>query len=95
MMALAVEQLGDLQANGSEIKTVRTATEGSVEFSFTADVNGLLGLVFSTRSGSIYELHYWIDDGFGAGTAGDSLINGSELRLSAHQNARYPLAVTL
>ena len=81
---------GDLQVNGSEVRDIFSTDYISNYFSLSRDAGGMLGLSFFDEYN--YELKYWLDDGLGGATAGDSIVNGTELRTdsSLEQEGQYP-----
>ena len=70
---------GDGLANGTEAKTIDSSGNGGTYSSITLDQNGRLAVSYYA-SGAFPSLKLWVDDGDGAGIAGDGIENGSEVR---------------
>ena len=81
---------GDGIHNGGELRLIDpNYTYGTGEF--TLDDSGNIALAYIDDG----DLELWLDDGSGGGTAGDGIINGSEVRTldSSSDNTRNPSIV--
>lgn len=66
------------EVDGTEVRVIETGGTVGAYTSIFLDVNNRLAVSLTDTANT--ELKLWVDDGFTGGSAGDGVVNGSELR---------------